>query len=281
MPRSSPTVRRRRLGFELRQLREAAGLTIDRVAEALEFSESKISRIETARVSATPRDVRGMLELYGVSGGQRDALIQIARETREKGWWQAYSDVPIVPAYVGLEVAAASIRIYQSLVVPGLLQTVEYARAVIRSVFPELHPEEVERRVELRMARQALLTQDDPLSLWVILDEAALRRRIGGSEVMREQLRHLTESATPPTVTLQVLPFAAGGHAGIDGAFTILGFPEPADPDVVYLDHAGGDLYLESAHEIQRYALLFDHLRAAALKPEDSMDFLTALTKEL
>jgi transcriptional regulator with XRE-family HTH domain len=267
--------------MELRRLRETAGLTIDQVAEALRFSNSKISRIETGRISATPADVRAMAELYRVSDQERDALVRIAREAREKGWWQAYGDVPIVPAYTGMEVAAASIRIYGALIVPSLLQTLQYARAVIRAVFPELHSEEVERRVELRMARQTLLAQDDPLRVWAILDEAALRRLMGGREVMREQLDHLIEAAALSTVTLQVLPFKAGGHAGIDGAFTILGYPEPADPDIVYLEHAAGDLYLESADEIQRYALLFDHLRASALSPEESTRFLGAVANEL
>lgn len=281
MTRRSPTVRRRRLGFELRRLREAADLNIDQVAKALECSDSKISRIETGRVSATPRDVRDMLELYQVSNEQRDALIQIAREARQKGWWHEYNDVPIVPAYVGLEVAAASVRVYDPLLVPGILQTVEYAEAVIRSVFPKLPREEIERRAELRMTRQSLLTQDDPLMLWVVLDEAVLHRLAGECAVAREQLHRLIEKAKLPNVTLQVLPFAAGMHAGVDGAFTIIGFDEPADPDLVFLEHAAVALYLETAEEVDRFALLFDQLRGAALDPGASADFIAALAKEL
>jgi transcriptional regulator with XRE-family HTH domain len=279
--RQSPTVRRRRLGIELRRHREAAGLTIDRVAEILECSHSKISRIETGQVRATPRDVRDMLEIYGVQGEQREALIQIAREARQTGWWHAYGDVMKESSYVGLEAAAASIRTYEPLVVPGLFQTTEYARAVVRALGPKLRPEEVERQVELRMARQLMLTQDDPPAVWAVLDEAVLRRPVGEHGVMGEQLHHLTEAAALPTVTIQVLPFPAGEHAGMYGAFTILGFPEPADPDVVYIEHATGDLYLERAGEIQQYTLLFDHLRAAALAPDDSAAFLAALVKEL
>jgi transcriptional regulator with XRE-family HTH domain len=279
--RQSPTVRRRRLGMELRRLREASGLTIDRVADALECSHSKISRIETAQVRATPRDVRDMLEIYGVEGDQREGLIQLAREARQTGWWHAYPDVTKESTYVGLEVAAASIRSYEALLVPGLLQTTEYARAVTRAVRPDQRQEQIERQVELRMARQSLLTQDDPPALWVIIDEGVLCRSVGERGVMSEQLYHLTEVAELPTVTLQVLPFGAGQHAGMDGAFTILGFPEPADPAVVYLENATSDLYLESPEDVRRYTLLFDHLRAAALKPDDSTDYLATLVKQL
>jgi transcriptional regulator with XRE-family HTH domain len=279
--RQSPTVRRRRLGIELRRHRESAGLTIDRVAEILECSHSKISRIETGQVRATPRDVRDMLEIYGVESEQREALIQIAREARQTGWWHAYGDVIKESAYVGLEVAAASIRSYEGLLIPGLLQTTHYARAVTRAVRPEQRPEQIERQVELRMARQSILTQDDPPALWAILDEAVLRRSVGEHGIMGEQLHHLTEVAELPTVTLQVLQYSAGEHAGMDGAFTILSFPEPADPAVVYLENATSDLYLEGPDEVRRYTLLFDHLRAAALKPDDSTALIATLLKEL
>jgi transcriptional regulator with XRE-family HTH domain len=279
--RQSPTVRRRRLGLELRRHREAAELTTERVAELLECSHSKISRIETGQVRATPRDVRDMLEIYGVDGEQREALIQLAREARQTGWWHAYGDVIKESSYVGLEAAAASIRTFEPLVVPGLFQTTEYARAVLRAIVPKLPPERIERQLELRMTRQLMLTQADPAAVWVVLDEAALRRPVGESGVMIEQLHHLTEAAALPTVTIQVLPFPAGEHPGFSGAFTILGFPEPADPDIVYIEHASGDLYLERAEEIQQYALRFDYLRAAALAPDDSAAFLAALLKEL
>jgi transcriptional regulator with XRE-family HTH domain len=279
--RQSPTVRRRRLGVELRRLREDAGLTIERVAAELECSHSKVSRIETGQVGASPRDVRDMAELYGVGREQRDALIQIAREARQRGWWHVYGDVPVVPAYIGLETAASSIRTYKSVLVPSLLQTADYARAVIGAMRPDLPAEEVERRVELRMHRQSLLARDDPPALLAVLDEAVCRRPVGGRDTMRAQLRRLAEAAAPPLVTLQVLPFATGGHAGMDGAFAILGFPDKAEPDVVVLENATGDLYLEGADELRRFTQVFELLRAAARTPADSVAFLAELAGTL
>jgi transcriptional regulator with XRE-family HTH domain len=278
--RRSPTVRRRRLGIELRRLRDDAGLTIEQVAGALECSDSKISRIETGQVGATPRDVRDMLQLYGVAGQRRDALLQSAREARQRDWWQAYSDTLIVPL-VGMEAAASSIRVYETLLVPGLFQTRQYAGTVIRTVRPDLRPEEVERWVEFRMARQSLLARDLPPALSAVLDEALLRRPVGGPTAMGEQLHHLARVAALPTVTLQVLPFAAGHHAGMSGAFTIFSFPELDDPDVVYLEHTKSDLYLESEEEVRRYASAFDQLRAMALPPDDSVALVVALARSL
>jgi transcriptional regulator with XRE-family HTH domain len=279
--RRSPVVRRRRLGIELRRLREAAGLTIDQVADALECSNSKISRIETGQVRATPRDVRDILELYQVAADQRDALIQIAREAREKAWWQAYGNVPDV-AYVGFEAAAASILTYEALLVPGLLQTEDYARAIMRAARPDVPLDEIERRVELRMARQALLTSNDSPVLWAVLDEGVLRRQVHSQRTTRDQLHRLIEAAGRPNVTLQVLPFIAGEHGGMaGGAFTILGFPDANDPDVVYLEHIPRDLYLENPEEVKQYSIVFDELRAIALSPDDSRRFLMALAQEL
>jgi transcriptional regulator with XRE-family HTH domain len=274
--RRSPTVRRRRLGMELRRLREEADYTLERVAKTLECSDSKISRIETGQVGATPRDVRDMLALYGVDGKQRDELMQLARESRQKGWWNTYDD-RVIRTLIGFEAAATSIRAYEAMLIPGLLQTVDYARAVLRAVRPELRPEQIERRVEVRTARQRDLTQADPPTLWVVVDEAALRRPVGGRDVMHEQLRRLAEAAAWPAVTMQVLPFDAAEHAGMDGAFTIYEFSEPADPAVVYLENATSDLYLETAEELRRYTLLFEHLRATALDPKDSSEFLSQL----
>ena len=278
--RRSPTVRRRRLGMELRRLREQAGLTIEQVANALECSDSKISRIENGQVSAAPRDVRDMLILFGVGGGQQEELVQIAREARQKGWWSSYEDRAIT-ALIGFEAAATSIRTYEVSLVPGLLQTVEYARAVTRAVRPTLRPGEVNHRVAVRTARQAHLPEDDPPELWVVLDEAALRRPVGGPSVMSGQVLHLLEATALPNVTLQVLPFDTGEHAGMDGSFTIYGFADPADKDVVYLENAISDLYVERPEDVRRYAMLFNHLRAAALKPGDSSAFMADLLKEL
>ena len=275
MTTRTPTNRRRRLGAELRRLREASGLTIDRVAEALECSQSKVSRIETGQVSATPRDVRDMLELYQVDPARREAMVQIAREARQRGWWHTFVDVPDgVPAYVGLETAATSIDIYMSLIVPALLQTADYARAIIGAVRPDLPRAEIDRRVELRMSRQALLDRDDPPELRVLLDEAVLQRPVGGPAVMAAQLRRLLEDAQRPAVTLRVLPIVTGAHAGMDGPFTIFGFPAPAEPDVVALDSAADALYLEGAEDLRRYRRVFERLLPAALPPEESTAFI-------
>jgi len=277
--RRSPTVRRRRLGFELRRRREAAGATIDYVAERLECSASKISRIETGHSGVTPRDVRDMLELYGVVGAECDELVQIARDARLKGWWHPYSTV-LTSAYVGLETEARSIREYVQQVVPGLLQTEEYAQAMIRAARPDINIDEVERRVRVRMARQSLLKQDDAVQLWAVLDEAVVSRPVGGDAVMRRQLERLHEATELPSVTLQILPFEAGAHAGMDGTFAILEFPEPADSDVVFAENATGGLFLEKSEELRKYHFIFDHIRAAALRPEESASLIGRLAKE-
>jgi transcriptional regulator with XRE-family HTH domain len=275
MTTRTPTGRRRRLGAELRRLREEAGLTIDRVAEALECSQSKVSRIETGQVSASPRDVRDMLALYRVSDTQREAMVQIAREARQPGWWQKFLDVPDgVPAYVGLEAAATSIDVYMSLIVPALLQTADYARAVIGTVRPDLPPAEIDRRVELRLRRQALLDQDRPPRLRVLLDDTVLWRPVGGPAVMAAQRRRLLEDAARPAVTIRVLPVADGAHAGMDGPFTIFGFPAVAERDVVALDSAADALYLESPEDLRRYRRVFELLLPAALSPEASAEVI-------
>jgi transcriptional regulator with XRE-family HTH domain len=276
----SPTVRRRRLASELRGLREAAGLTIEQVAERMEVSSSKISRLETARVSAPPRDVRDLLEIYGVTGEQRETLLSIAREARQRTWLDEYSDLPFAAA-ADMEGAASSIRIYSALVVPGLLQTVDYARAVLGAIRLDLEEDEIERRVDLRKSRQSLLAREGSRTLWVVLDEAVLRRVVGGPEVMRAQLQRLMEVTALPRLTLQVLPFAAGAHAGLDGEFDLYSFAEAADQDVVFIENTISDLYLESADAIRRYNLLFDHLRAKALDPAHSAEFFARVAKEL
>lgn len=277
--RRSPTIRRRRLGAELRQHREDAGVTIESVAEQLECSASKVSRIETGHTMASVRDVRDMLEIYGVPDDQRDELLQIAREARQKGWWHPFSAV-LTSAYVGMEAAAGSIRAYEPQLVTGLLQTEEYTRAMIRGARPDITAEEVEKRVRVRKNRQSLLTQDDPIDLWVVLDEAAVSRPVGGDAVMRDQLERLVEAADQPNVTLQILPFDAGVHAGMDGMFTILDFPEPGDPSLVYAENATGGLFLEKSEELQKYTFIFDHIRAAAIRPEESVALIAKLAKE-
>jgi transcriptional regulator with XRE-family HTH domain len=281
MPVRSPTLRRRRLGMELRRLREAAHLTIEQVAKELEVSDSKISRIETGQVGATPRDVRDILEIYGAPEDQRGELIQIAREARQRAWWHAYTDLPL-SAFVGLEAAASSMSTYAALVLPGLFQTRDYARAILAGIHHNLTSEEIERQVELRMERQSLLTAADPPKLWVVIDEAAVRRRVGGPEVMQEQLEQLIRIGLLPHVTLQALPFANGEHPGLDGTFLIIGFPEQADPNMVYIEHAfAKDLYVEDSSVVQSYDVLFDHLRAAALSPNESAAFFKRALEQL
>lgn len=277
--RRSPTIRRRRLGTELRRLREEAHVTIDIVADRLGCSPSKVSRIETGHTSATPRDVKDMLDVYGIAGPESDELVQIAREARQKGWWHPYSTV-LVGAYVGLEAAARSIRAYEQQVIPGLLQSEDYALAMIGAARLSDTPLEIDRRVHVRMARQSLLIQDEPIELWVVLDEAVLSRPVGGDAVMRDQLVRLIEATELPNVTLQVLPFAAGAHAAMDGTFAILDFPEVADPDVVYAENATGGLFLEKVDELKKYSSIFDTIRAAALTPEESTVMIASLIEE-
>jgi transcriptional regulator with XRE-family HTH domain len=279
----SPTVRRRRLALELRRLREAARLTCEEVADHLECSASKISRVETGRVSVSPRDVRDMLELYGVPAEQRDSLVQLARDSRQKGWWHAFSEgeQPQFVTYVGLESAASEIRIYEVSLIPGLLQTEDYARAVIRAGMMNSPTEDVERRVALRMARQPAVTRDDPPKIWAVLDEAALHRRVGGAGLMRLQLEHLLAQAALPNVAVQVIPFAGGAHPAMGRPFVILVFPERVDTDVVYLEDLTSALYVEDVAEVDRYNVFFNHLRATALSFDDSSALIASVLKEM
>ena len=270
----SPTVRRRRLAARLRELRENANLTIDEVGDKLECSASKISRIETGHVGVTPRDVRDMLEVYGVGDDEREALVQLAREARKKGWWHAYNEV-FTGSFVGLESDASFLHTHQALLVPGLLQTEPYMRAVIRAIRPDVTEADVELRVRARINRQKLITEEsNPPEYWAVLDEAVLTRVVGGPEAMRDQLKKLVELASLPHVTLQVVPFSAGAHAGMEAPFLILGFPEQADPDVVYVENSTSGVYLEQPEDVHRYTLMFDHLRAAALKPDDTVELV-------
>ena len=277
--RRSPTIRRRRLGAELRRYREATGVTIDTVAERLGCSPSKVSRIETGHNSATPRDVAAILDIYGVEMGEAEELVQIAREARQKGWWHPFSTV-LVGAYVGLEAAARGVRAYEQQVIPGLLQSEEYALAMLRSARSGDTPQEIDRRVHVRLARQSLLIQDDPIYLWVVLDEAVLSRPVGGDTIMRQQLERLVEAQSLRNVTIQVLPFEAGPHAGMEGGFAILDFPDQVDPDVVYVENATGGLFLEKQEELSKYHSIFDALRDTALRPEESTKMIEALIEE-
>ena len=272
-PGPSPTLRARRLAIELTRRREAAGLTREEAARRLEWSTSTIFRIETGRSHPQPRSVRDLLGLYGVTDAEREGLIQLAREARQPGWWHSFRDVLANPyeVYIGLETGATSIRNFEPVVIPGLLQTADYARAMFRGGARELDREEIERRVEVRLSRQQVLTGEDRPRLWVVIDEAVIRRIVGGPATMRLQLQHLIEAAEQGKTTLQVVPFSAGAHAGTTGPFVILGLPEPTEPDLVYVETLAGDIYLEERVDVDRYTLAFERLLAAALHPDDSV----------
>jgi transcriptional regulator with XRE-family HTH domain len=277
---TSPTVRQRRLARELRQLRDHTGLTIEQVAEKLALSASTISRMETAQVRVRVLELQALLDVYGVTGTHREELLQIARERRQRPWWQEYRELPNLPL-AAREADAASILQYSALLMPGLLQTKAYAGAVLGAIRLDAKAGDIERRLELRMDRQALLTSEDPPEYWAVLDEAVLRRAVGGRTIMHEQLQRLIDATELPNVTLQVLAFESGAHAGMDGEFTILRYLDPDDPDVVYIENTGGDMYVEKTDVTRRYNVIFDHLRATARNPGDSIRTLRDLQSEL
>ncbi|MER6817694.1 helix-turn-helix transcriptional regulator [Spirillospora sp. NPDC000708] len=272
----SPTLRARRLALELINRREAVGMTREEVTRRLEWSSSTLFRIETGRTKPQPRSVRELLDLYGVSEAEKEGLIQLAREARQPGWWHSFRDVLPNPyeVFIGLEAGAETIRAFEPLVIPGLLQTPEYARGMIRGGPQELDPEEIDRRVQVRVARQQILARADRPRLWVVLDEAALHRTVGGEETMRKQLAHLVEMSEQGKTTIQVVPFKAGAHAGTSGPFVILGFDQPTDPSVVYLETIPEGVYLEGASDVAAYILAFDRLLAAALHPDESISLI-------
>jgi transcriptional regulator with XRE-family HTH domain len=279
--RPSPAVRRRRLGNELRSLRERAGLTIDAVADRLDFSSSKVSRIETGHTGASAADVRAMVALYGLDGQAADALVQIAREAKAKGWWLQYGKV-LIGRYVGLEAGASKIYSFEAQVVPGLLQLPDYTRLLIRAARPDLTNEEMDDRIRIRDKRRALIDKDEnPIDLWAIIDEAVLHRMVGDASLMRQQIERLQMVAERPNVTLQVIPFGAGAHAGMDGSFSILEYEDEADPDVVFAENAAGGLFMEKDEDLRRYRFVFDRLQASALSAEDSREFLAKRAKGL
>jgi len=281
---TGPTVRRRRLGAELRRLRDSAGYKLEEVAGMLGVAPSTLSRIETGKAPTKSAYLSQLLELYQVTdAGQRQILVDMAREGHRKGWWAAYDDV--LPSglgvYVGLEAEASGLRSYEIGVVHGLLQTADYARAVLRASAPRHTADQIERLVDLRMERQRRIDDDPPLDLWVIHDEAVIRRTVGGPVVMRHQLAHLLVAAGLPGVTLQVLPFDTGAHAGHDGPFSIVEFHDRSDSEVVYVESTAGPIYLEKDREVRASAEVFDRLRAAALPPEASLDLISKAAREL
>ena len=271
----NPTVRRRRLGQELRKLREQKNMTAEEVAERLLVSQSKISRLENGRRSISQRDVRDLCGVYEVED-QRvvDSLMEMARDSRQQGWWHTFGDIPY-SVYIGLETDAESLRVYEPQIVTGLLQTPAYAEALVRGALPETSAAEIEKRVGVRMRRQErITTENDPLRLWSVLDEAALHRVVGGKRVMREQLEHLLKLSELPHVTVQVMPFEVGAHPGLNGQYAILEFADAADSSVVYLEGVTSDLYLEKAQDVQKYAVMYEHLRAQSLSVEASRQLI-------
>ncbi|QKW07160.1 helix-turn-helix domain-containing protein [Streptomyces sp. NA04227] len=277
----NPTVRRRRLGQELRRLRELKGLTAEEVAERLLVSQSKISRLENGRRSISQRDVRDLCGVYEVEDTRIvESLMQMAKDSRQQGWWHSFGDIPY-SVYIGLETDAASLRVYDPQVVPGLLQTRPYAEALIAGALPETAHSDIDKRVQVRLRRQDRISSpDSPLRLWTVLDEATLRRVVGGRSLMREQLEHLVEQSQLPHVTVQVIPFDMGAHPGLNGQYAILEFPDAADSSVVYIEGVTSDLYLEKANDVHKYSVMYEHLRAQALNVDQSRQFIADIAKE-
>jgi transcriptional regulator with XRE-family HTH domain len=286
-----PTLRRRRLGAELKRCREAAGLTQENVSRHFEWHAAKVTRIETARVAVTARDVRDLLDLYHVRDeGYREALIELARMSRERTWWSDYRDVIRPGNFVGLEAGASSMLTWEPVIVPGLLQTEQYIRALMRTGRSNDPPHEIDRRVRLRTTRQGRLTERRPLEFSAFIDESVVRRTVGGREVMAEQLRHLIEMAQLPNVTLQILPFGSGEHGFLGGPVALLEFrtadaqmnhgnskPELTHLDVVYLEGLAGDSYEEQPAEVARYRREFERLSEQALDHRQTIKMIESL----
>ncbi|MFF3854285.1 helix-turn-helix domain-containing protein [Micromonospora sp. NPDC002575] len=272
------------LGAQLRRLREASGVTREGAGWEIRASESKISRMELGRVGFKERDVADLLSLYGVTDAtEREALLKLARDANSPGWWHRYGDVlpSWFQSYLGLEAAAALIRSYEVQFVPGLLQTPEYARAVVLLGHRGAGADEIDRRVGLRMQRQELLHRPRPPQLWAVVDEAALRRPIGGAQVMRDQLTALIEATRASHVRLQIIPFDAGGHAAAGGAFTILRFGDQDLPDIVYIEQLTSAIYLDKREDLDYYAAAMERLCVEAEPPERTPELLTRLRDEL
>ncbi|MGH3620773.1 MAG: helix-turn-helix domain-containing protein [Sciscionella sp.] len=274
--RTSPTFRRRRLARRLKQLRESAGLTLEQAAPRLDKTRSTLGRIEKGQTKADVHLVRSMMDLYDE---RDDALLDLAREAAQRGWWRAYGIEDL--GYVDVETEASAVLEFSGLNIPGLLQTEAYARAQLRAGRRRTK-EQFENQVQVRAIRKQRLTDDEhPLELTVIIDEAALTREVGGREVMGEQLRHLVQVSELARLSVQVLPFRSGTHDAMGGAFIVLEFPEPEDPDLLYVEYATGALHIEKAEEVRAATLVFDRLRSQALPPEDSVALIERLAGEM
>ncbi len=278
-----PTALRIQLGTQLRRLREAKGVTREAAGYEIRASESKISRMELGRVSFKERDVADLLGLYGVDGEERDALIALARQANNPGWWHSYADLitPWFQSYLGLEESASLIRTYEVQFVPGLLQTADYAKTVIKLGHKRATEDEIGRRIDLRQRRQQVLDRDNAPQFWVVIDEGALRRLIGGVEVMRDQLRSLIEWSERPNVRLQIVMFAAGAHSAAGGPFSILRFAEPDLPDVVYSEQLTGAIYLDKRADVDHYAIAMEEVCVEAEPPDDTPGILKGMLDEL
>jgi transcriptional regulator with XRE-family HTH domain len=277
------TIGSRRLVIELKRLRDAAGLTGEQVADQMGWSAAKVYRIEGDRVRVLARDVQRLLTLYGVAGEQADAVLELARLARAKDWWHQYSGA--IPEwfqfYVGLEAATTAMHEYNAELVTGLLQTEAYARALTAAAMrADSTDDDTERQIAVRMERQKRLTAPDAPTLWAVMNEAVLHRQVGGPQVMRDQLAHIGQLAARPTVTIQVLPYAAGAHPAMLGSFTVMKFPDPADRDIVYIEAETGALYLEKPDDVNRYSLMIDYLRAQALGPAESRALIAQLAAQ-
>ena len=268
----SPTLRRRELASQLRDLRKQSGRTVEDVARELLCSPPKISRIETGVRPASLRDVRDLCAIYGVDDSLRDRLMGLAREAKQQGWWNRYEDIAI-DRLIGLEIEAAQVSSYESCVIPWMFQTREYARAVIRGILPRIDDHVLDERVAARLTRQEIITRESPPHFWSLVDESALRRRVGSNQIMRDQLKGMVDLAAIPNMTLQVVPFSLGAHPGLDNTFEFLEF-QSGQPPVVYLENMAGGLYLESASDVDRYKEALMHLRAGALDPESSVSLI-------
>jgi Domain of unknown function (DUF5753)/Helix-turn-helix domain len=272
------------VGIELHRYREAAGITPDQAAYEIRASRSKISRMENGLVRFKERDVTDLLTLYGITDEQiRDRLVTLARQANTPGWWSKYGDIMAdwFESYLGLEMAASVIRTFELQFVHGLFQTEDYARAVTLLGHTGSSEEEIDRRVSLRLKRQDLLANPNPPQVWSVLDEGALRRPVGGRQVMRAQLSHLAEVARMRHVTIQVVPFDQGGHAAAGGSFTVLRFSEPEVPDVVYLEQLTSALYLDKHEDVDHYMEVMNHLSTEALTPVQSARFITDMSQDI
>jgi len=267
---SSPTLRRRELGALLRGLRTERGLTVEHVAGELLCSPSKVSRMETGQRGATPRDIRDLCQLYGVTDpSEQERLATLAKEGKQQGWWQSFAVQLPYMTYVGLEQEAAVINVFHSSVVPGLLQTGDYTRAIHKNGIPRLEDQAIEERVEERHKRRQILTRDNPPQVEVLLDEAALHRPLGGAAVMQEQLNQLIVETKRPNVTVRIIPYKIGAHPALESNFTLLEFTGQA-PTVVYVEGLVGQIYLERQQDVDRYLLVLELLRGLALSSQDS-----------